>query len=169
MKMKKVFAGLVLFSATLALVACGNSASKTESSASSEAKTEKVETTDIKWQDGTYTGESAFDDKGYKVVHSITIENGKITASNFNYEDKDGKLKADNEEYNKMMKEKSGVSSKEATEQLNKQLVDTQDAASVEVVSGATHTSENFVKATEALLAAAAEGKTDKVMFDFSK
>ena len=57
------------------------------------------------------------------MVHSITIEDGKITESAFGYADKDGNLKADNEEYNTAMKDKSGVSSKEATEQLNAQLV----------------------------------------------
>ena len=63
------------------------------------------------------------------------------------------------------MKDKSGVSSKEATEQLNAQLVKTQDVDAVEVVSGATHTSDNFTVATKALLAAAEKGSTDLVTF----
>lgn len=61
------------------------------------------------------------------------------------------------------MKAKSGVSSKEATEKLNSQLVEKQNLDDVEVVSGATHTSENFKKSTEALLEAAKEGKTDTI------
>ena len=163
MKMKKVLTGLVLFGATLALVACGNS-SNTTSSSSSEASTTMVEATSV-WQDGTYKGESDYDERGWKVVHSITIKDGKITESAFGYADKDGNMKADDEEYNKNMKDKSGVSSKEATEQLNAQLVKTQDVDAVEVVSGATHTSDNFTVATKALLAAAEKGSTDLVTF----
>lgn len=166
MKMKKVLTGLVLFGATLALVACGNSSSTTTSS-SSEAST-TVEATSV-WMDGTYTGESDYDERGWKVVHSITIKDGKITESAFGYADKDGNLKADNEEYNTAMKDKSGVSSKEATEQLNAQLVETQDVDAVEVVSGATHTSTNFTTATKALLAAAEEGNTDPVTFNLGE
>ncbi|WP_373713365.1 FMN-binding protein [Streptococcus sp.] len=169
MKMKKVLTGLVLFGATLALVACGNSSSDSKSSSSSEAPATTVEKTAAAWKDGTYTGESDFDERGWKVVHSITIKDGKITESAFGYADKDGNLKADNEEYNKSMKDKSGVSSKEATEQLNAQLVKTQDVDAVEVVSGATHTSDNFTAATKALLAAAEEGNTDPVTFELGK
>lgn len=134
--------------------------------AASIKKTEKVaKSTDDKamLKDGTYKAESAFDERGWKVVHTITVADGKITASNFGYENKDGKLKADDEEYNKNMKAKSGVSSKEATEKLNSQLVEKQNLDDVEVVSGATHTSENFKKSTEALLEAAKEGKTDTI------
>ena len=64
------------------------------------------------------------------------------------------------------MKEKAGVSAQEAIEQLNKNLVSTQKVADVEVVTGATHTSEDFKKATEALLKAAEEGNTETVTFD---
>ena len=164
MKMKKVLTGLVLFGATLALVACGNSSNTTSSSSSEASTTTMVEATSV-WQDGTYKGESDYDERGWKVVHSITIKDGKITESAFGYADKDGKMKVDDEEYNKNMKDKSGVSSKEATEQLNAQLVKTQDVDAVEVVSGATHTSDNFTVATKALLAAAEKGSTDLVTF----
>lgn len=165
MKMKKVLTGLVLFGASLALVACGNSSSDTKSSSEAPATTMEAMETMAAWKDGTYTGESDFDERGWKVVHSITIKDGMITESAFGYADKDGKMKADNEEYNKSMKEKSGVSSKEATEKLNAQLVETQNVDDVEVVSGATHSSDNFIVATKALLAAAEEGKTDPVTF----
>lgn len=169
MKMKKVLTGLVLFGATLALVACGNDAKK-EDTAKSEAKTEQSssKTADTKvmaLKDGTYKGESDFDDYGWKGVHSITVKDGKIVESKFGYENKDGKMKADDEEYNKKMKAKSGKTSKEATEQLNKALVDAQDVSAVEVVTGATHTTDNFKAATEALIEAAKEGKTELVKF----
>lgn len=64
------------------------------------------------------------------------------------------------------MKDKAGVSAGEAIEQLNAALVEKQELSAVEVVSGATHTSEDFKKSAEALLAAAAEGKTETVKLD---
>ncbi|WP_330837341.1 FMN-binding protein, partial [Streptococcus suis] len=91
---------------------------------------------------------------------------GKISESKFDYEAEDGSLKSANEEYNKNMKDKAGVSAGEAIEQLNAALVKEQDLSAVEVVSGATQTSEDFKKSTEALLAAAAEGNTETVNLD---
>lgn len=163
MKMKKVISGIVLFGATLALVACGKAADTAK-----PAETTAAEATSV-WKDGTYSASSDFDERGWKVVQTITIKDGKITESTFGYEDKDGKKKADNEEYNKSMKEKSGVSSKEATEKLNAELVETQNLDDVEVVTGATHSSQNFVTSTKALLAAAEEGKTDPITIELGK
>lgn len=149
------------------MVACGNSSSTKEETP--KESTTQVDKKDEKatWKDGTYSGESDFDERGWKVVHSITIKDGKITESTFDYEDKDGNKKSANEEYNKNMKEKSGVSSKDATTQLNEQLVKTQDVTAVEVVSGATHSSDNFIASTTALLEEAAQGNTDPVKFVF--
>lgn len=153
MKTKKLLLkGLVLFGATVALAACGSSSTTSSSNSSSTAT--------ATWQDGTYTAESGVDDYGYKIVHSITIKDGKITESTFDYADKDGGLKSENAEYNTSMKEKAGVSAKEAIDQLNAELVKTQALSDVDVVTGATHTSEDFKKSTEALLAAAEKGDT---------
>lgn len=160
----------VLFSAALALAACGSTKEETTMSSSSEMKTE-MSSSEMSsssemmaaLKDGTYTAESGFDERGYKVVHSITVKDGKITESTFGYEKEDGTMKADDEEYNAKMKEKSGVSSKEATEKLNAELVEKQSVADVEVVSGATHTSENFKVSAEALIAAAEKGDTAKI------
>ncbi|WP_161950993.1 FMN-binding protein, partial [Streptococcus suis] len=91
-------------------------------------------------KDGTYKAESGKDDYGYKIVHTLTVKDGKISESKFDYEAEDGSLKSANEEYNKNMKDKAGVSAGEAIEQLNAALVEKQDLSAVEVVSGATHT-----------------------------
>lgn len=60
----------------------------------------------------------------------------------------------------------TGVSSAEATDKLDEELLAAQ-SADVEVVSGATNTSENFKKSTEALLKAAEEGNTDTITLTF--
>lgn len=151
---KKIMLTSLLSVAALTLVACGNSSSKT---ASAELK------------DGKYTVESNFDERGYKVVHTLTVSEGKITESNFGYQKEDGSWKADDAAYNETMKAKAGVSSKEATEQLNKALVEKQNISDVEAVSGATSTSTNFKASTEALLKAASEGKTETVKIELGK
>ena len=156
---KFLFKGIVVLSAAFALAACG---SNEETKTSSSSKTMEL----ALLQDGTYKAESGKDEYGYKIVHSITVKEGKITESTFDYEGEDGGLKSANEEYNKNMKDKAGVSAGEAIEKLNAELVKTQDLAAVEVVSGATHTSEDFQKATKALLAAAEEGKRETVKID---
>ncbi|MDS1391609.1 FMN-binding protein [Streptococcus suis] len=155
---KVVLKSLVVLGAVFALVACG---SKQESTSTSSSTTETVVL-----KDGTYKAESSKDDYGYKIVHTLTVKDGKISESKFDYEAEDGSLKSANEEYNKKMKDKAGVSAGEAIEQLNAALVEKQELSAVEVVSGATHTSEDFKKSTEALLAAAAEGKTETVKLD---
>ncbi|HGA1384904.1 TPA: FMN-binding protein [Streptococcus suis] len=155
---KVVLKSLVVLGAVFALVACG---SKQESTSTSSSTTETVVL-----KDGTYKAESGKNDYGYKIVHTLTVKDGKISESKFDYEAEDGSLKSANEEYNKNMKDKAGVSAGEAIEQLNAALVEKQDLSAVEVVSGATHTSEDFKKSTEALLAAAAEGKTETVKLD---
>lgn len=155
---KVVLKSLVVLGAVFALAACG---SKQESTTSSSSTTETVVL-----KDGTYKAESGFDERGWKFVHEITVEGGKITASTADYEDKDGNLKSENAEYNTMMEEKSGISSAEATDKLDEELLAAQ-SADVEVVTGATHTSENFKKSTEALLKAAEEGNTDTITLKF--
>lgn len=152
--------GLVL-TAALALAACGSKTEETTAASSSE------ETATATWKDGTYTAESDFDERGWKFVHEITIKDGKITESVADYEDKDGNLKSENAEYNTMMEEKSGISSKDATDKLDAALLEAQDAEAVEVVSGATHTAENFKKSAAALLAAAEKGNTETIKLVF--
>ncbi|HEM6088210.1 TPA: FMN-binding protein [Streptococcus suis] len=156
---KVVLKSLVVLGAALTLVACGSSSSSSTTSSSSSAATATL-------KDGTYKAESGKDDYGYKIVHTLTVKDGKISESKFDYEAEDGSLKSTNEEYNKNMKDKAGVSAGEAIEKLNAALVKEQDLSAVEVVSGATQTTNDFKKSTEALLAAAAEGNTETVTLD---
>jgi len=163
-KTKWMLKSLLVLGAAVTLVACG---AKEESTSSSTAETTTSESSSASaWKDGTYKAESGFDERGWKFVHEITSEGGKITASTADYEDKDGNLKSENAEYNATMKEKSGVSSAESTDKLDEELLAAQ-SADVEVVSGATNTSENFKKSTEALLKAAEEGNTDTITLTF--
>lgn len=137
--MKKIFSAIIACSlvATL-LVGCGSKA-PAETPAPAETQTEAP-------ADGakTVTVESEFDERGWKQVLDVTFDGDKITDVKFDYVNKDGKLKSEDEEYNKNMKEKSGVSAAEAAAKLAADLVEKQDPDAVDVVTGATSTSEGF-------------------------
>lgn len=75
-------------------------------------------------KDGTYTLEEKNYSNGYRTVFNMTVAGGKITESNFDMVDKDGKSKKDDADYEKNMKAKSGVGPKEYIEELNKGLVE---------------------------------------------
>lgn len=161
---------LLLLASAFVLVACGGQTTTTTTTTTAKTTaattTTKAAASTSKLKDGTYKAEASdFDSRGWKVTHTITVKDGKITESKFDYVNKDGKLKSADEAYNKNMKDKSGVSSKEATDKLNAQLVAVQDVAKVETVTGATTSSKGFKQSAELLLKAAAEGKTDVIKF----
>ena len=74
-------------------------------------------------------------------------------------------MKSEDEEYNKNM-EANGSSFADAKEDLDNQLVDKQSAEEIDVVSGATNSTEVFEKAAKALIEAAQEGNTEEINID---
>ena len=166
MALNKKFSALTLtFASTLLLAACGGNDTDT-TEASSEAVSSEVATG---LQDGTYTlVEKNFDDNGWKVNFTIEVANGEITTSDFDYVNEAGEKKSENDDYQAMMsaKTETGVGPQDFIPELNGQLVETQDPSSVEVVSGATSSSEGFVKYAEELVAAAEAGNTDTIEID---
>ncbi|MBR7927208.1 FMN-binding protein [Aerococcaceae bacterium zg-ZUI334] len=114
-------------------------------------------------KDGEYKLESNADERGWAHSFTIVVKDGKITESKYDMVDKDGKLKSENEEYNKMMEEKSGASFAKAVEAYNKGLVEKQNVADVESVSGATSTYDSFAEYAKLLLEAAAKGNTETI------
>ncbi|HJA89867.1 MAG TPA: FMN-binding protein [Candidatus Jeotgalibaca merdavium] len=169
MALNKKFSALTLtFASTLLLAACGGNDTDT-TEASSEAVSSEVASSEAATglQDGTYTlVEKNFDDNGWKVNFTIEVANGEITTSDFDYVNEAGEKKSENDDYQAMMAEKTGVGPQDFIPELNGQLVETQDPSSVEVVSGATSSSEGFVKYAEELVAAAEAGNTDTIEID---
>lgn len=171
MKMKKIVSGfaVVAFS-TLALAACGGSndkeaASNSSTSSSEAAKpAEKEAGGDLK--DGSYKLEEKNYDHGYRVVFDMTVKDGKITKSNYDYLNEDGKSKQKDADYEKSMKEKTKTGPKEYIPALNKSLEETQNPDAVEVVTGATHSSENFKNYSQQLVQAAQAGDTKTIEID---
>ncbi|MGX6962088.1 extracellular electron transfer flavoprotein PplA [Vagococcus xieshaowenii] len=116
--------------------------------------------------DGTYNLEEKNESNGYRVVFSIDVKDGKISASNFDYVNADGKSKKDDADYNKMMEEKSGVGPATFIPELNESLVKAESVGDVEVVTGATHSSHNFQTYAQQLVNAAEKGDTAKIEVD---
>lgn len=122
-------------------------------------------------KDGTYTLEEKNYSHNYRVVFSITVKDGKLTESNYDYINKDGKSKQDDEEYNKSMQEKTGTAPKTFIPQLNEELVKAMNGEDpsvdkVEVVTGATHSSDSFKIYAAQLINAAQKGDTAKIEVD---
>lgn len=128
-------------------------------------KTIKIQNTK-KMKDGTYSLAEKNYSHGYRVVFSITVKDGKITASNYDNVDKNGKSKTKDTDYEKSMKKVNKVGPVEYTKELNEALVKKQTPAEVDVVSGATHSSTSFIQYAEQLINAAQAGNTKKITVD---
>ncbi|MDQ4510857.1 extracellular electron transfer flavoprotein PplA [Enterococcus faecalis] len=173
-KFVKGFAAIALFS--LVLAGCGadkkdnttNSSSaassETKKSTESSAPAKKVAGGDLK--DGTYKLEEKNEKNGYRTVFEMTVKDGKITESKYDNINADGKSKTEDTKYEESMKAKSGVGPKEYIKQLNDSFVKAQSASGVEVVTGATHSSESFQNYAQQLIQAAQAGNTDTIEID---
>ncbi len=115
----------------------------------------KEEAKEAGLKDGTYTAQGQPDDKGNTASIEIEVKDGKIATVKYDEVSSEGVSKLDNEEYNTNMKAKSGSNPIEAFPALEKSLVEKQDVASVDTVTGATHTSENFKTLAEEALKSA--------------
>lgn len=151
MKSKRVISLLAVAAlATTIFVGCGSK---------EEAKTENTNTeatkTETGLKDGTYEKTGEKDDKGNTPSIKIEVKDGKIATVKYDEVSEDGVSKLDNEEYNTNMKASSGTNPIEAFPALEASLVEKQDAASVDVVTGATGTSEKFKALAEEALAEA--------------
>ncbi|MCO7125870.1 FMN-binding protein [Sporolactobacillus shoreicorticis] len=171
MRVKKLLLplGLLLI---IMLAACGSNESATKSnsekkaSGSSEPATAKL-IAGAALKDGTYSlKEKELDSHGWKATMSITVKDGKITKSNYNYVNKNGELKSENAAYEKAMKAKNGIGPKEYIPKLNQALVASQDAQQVEAVSGATESSDHFTNYAQQLIQAAQKGDTTPIVID---
>ncbi len=119
-----------------------------------------------KLKDGTYTLNEKNYSHGYRVTFSITVKDGKITASNYDNVDKNGKSKTKDADYEKSMKKVNKVGPVEYTKALNEALVKKQTPAEVDVVSGATSSSTAFISYAEQLINAAQAGNTKTITVD---
>lgn len=176
MEFKKVFStATLMLASTFVLAACGGSGTETASSesaatsseVSSEVSSEMSSVVEGGLQDGTYTlTEKNFDTRGWKTEFSITVVDGKITASTYENVNEAGDKKSEDAEYQANMTGKVGVGPADYFPALNGQLVEKQDPDAVEVVTGATNSSETFKKYAKQLVEAAKVGETAPIEVD---
>lgn len=175
MKLKKLLTGAAALTMTVLLLsACGSdkkddgdtstSTSETTKESSKEDKDEAK--SDAKLVDGTYKLEEKNYSHGYRVVFTIEVKDGKIVESDYDYVNEKGESKKDDAEYNKSMQDKSGTAPEKYIPELNEELVKTQNPADVEVVTGATHSSDAFKEYAQKLIDAAEKGDTKTIEID---
>lgn len=177
MKFNKAFMSLTAIAMSgMLLAACGSNdktASKDKSESSSvkkdsskkeEAPKKQVAGADLK--DGTYKLEEKNYSNGYRVVFAMTVKDGKISESNYDYLNKDGKSKKVDKDYNEQMQKVSKTSPKKYIPTLNEELVKAGNPSGVEVVSGATGSANTFKNYAQQLVQAAQAGNTETIMVD---
>lgn len=107
---------------------------------------------DAKYEDGTYEAEGEPDERGWRGVVQVVVEDGKITSVDYDEVNETNELKSEDEEYASTMEGASGITPAEAYEQLENGLISRQDVDQVDAVSGATSSSEQFKSLVEEAL-----------------
>lgn len=156
---------------TLASAMPVQAADSSSSSAESSSVTEKKVTAGKTMKAGTYKLEEKNFSHGYKVKMSMTVGNdGKITNTSYDYVDKNGNSKTKDADYEKSMKAKSGVGPAEYIPQLNDSFKKNgSDTGAIDVVSGATESSNDFKNYAQQLVQAAQAGDTKTIVVNNGK
>ncbi len=104
-------------------------------------------------KDGSYTAaQDNYDNYGWKGQITVEVKDGKISTVDFDYVNKDNKLKSQDQGYIKAMADQTKVDLAKAMEELEGKLVGAESAVAVDTVTGATTTSDDFnVLAAKAL------------------
>lgn len=160
MKSQKLLSLALMVVLVLSLAACGSSQpAATEPAAQPAAEptaapaAEPAAPAADGLKDGEYkAAQDKYDDYGWKGQIAITVKEGKISTVDFDYVNKDNKLKSEDQGYIKAMEDKTKVNLAKAMEELEGALVSAQNAAAVNAVSGATATSNDFKALAETAL-----------------
>lgn len=121
-------------------------------------------------QDGIYTAEDVtYDAHGWKAYVTITISNGKIIDTKFEYLSEEGTSKSENTSYAEKMATETGITPNEYMTKYSKQLIDKQNLEEIEVISGATTSQKDFKALATAAIEAAKSGNTDTIQVELYK
>lgn len=150
MKSKKLLTLALIVVLVLSFAACSSSkpaeqpaAAEPTAAPTAEPTTAPVAESGLK--DGSYSAtQDNYDDYGWKGQIAIEVKDGKISTVDFDYVNKDNKLKSQDQGYIKSMEDQTKINLAKAMEELEGKLVGKQDAAAVDAVAGATTTSNDF-------------------------
>lgn len=109
-------------------------------------------------RDGFYTAEMSEFSHGWQEYLIIQVKGGKIVSAEYNAKNESGFIKAWDNSYMKNMMSVQGTYPNKYTREYVQQLIDGQRDTSVDVVTGASHSGENFEKLVAAVLEQAAAG-----------
>lgn len=132
--MKKLYVLLLALTMVMSLTVTGCSSSKDD-----EGKVENAAAGNVVELEGQQ------DQYGWFPHMRLTFDGDVLTEVYFDYIDDAGAKKSQDEEYNAGMKEKTGTNVKEALEALRANLIAVQNPDQVDVVTGATQTSTEFM------------------------
>lgn len=90
------------------------------------------------------------DSYGWTPHLRLTFDGDKIVKTYFDYINADAEKKSEDSTYVAGMKEKTGIGVDEAMRQLSEQLLQVQDPDQVDIVTGATQTSQEFITLAKA-------------------
>ncbi|MGB4589114.1 MAG: FMN-binding protein [Clostridiaceae bacterium] len=107
------------------------------------------------------------DSTDWKAFLTLTVEQNKITAVNFDYEGfgpNEGKLKSEDEAYSEAMLSSTGTNPQMYLNVLETSLMKSGDPDSVSVVSGATTSSNDFIQFAKEAIKAAKSGNHNLII-----
>ena len=167
-KTMKRFLSVLTLSSALLLTACGNdTAEPAEDVVEDETEEVADDVTMDGLQEGSYRIEDAnFDENGWKEALDIVVVDGEITEATWESVNEDGENKIEDDGYQEAMTNAVEVGPQDFIPALENDLVEKQDAAEVEVVSGATSTSDKFKDYAAQVIEAAEEGNTETIVVD---
>ncbi|OJG70527.1 hypothetical protein RV11_GL001066 [Enterococcus phoeniculicola] len=178
---KQLGLAVASIAALLLLGACSSDTSSSSSSSSEAASSSSVASTDssstevssaeaVDYKDGEYRVEAKdFDENGWKEYVVVKIADGKIADATFNAVDKDGKLKTEDADYKEKMNAANKTYPEKYMKELSDELVAKQKTTDIEAVTGATHSSSDFVALANEALGYAAKGETGTHAVDLSE
>ena len=109
-------------------------------------------------KDGFYTAEMSEYSHGWKEYLCIMVKNDRIVYAEFNAKDPSGYIKAWDNTYMQNMKSVEGTYPNEYTRKYVAQLLEKQTPDEVETISGETHSGDNFLKLSAAVIEQAMKG-----------
>lgn len=117
-----------------------------------------------KMKDGTYKLSEKNYDHGYRQVYTLIVRNGKVSNLKYDQINKDGKSKTKDANYEKQMKKIAKVGPKEYISKLRSEFMKSKgNTEKVQVVSGATDSSNQFIAYVDQLINAAQKGDTKPI------
>lgn len=119
-----------------------------------------------KMKDGFYTAEMSDYSYGWKEYLCIMVKDNTIVYAEFNAKDPSGYIKAWDNAYMENMAPISGTYPNEYTRYYVSRLIETQDCESVDTLTGATSSGNNFAKLSVAVIDQAIAGDSTTIIVE---